>query len=260
MGEIQLSIMTNRRQALAGLLATPFAGACAPKAAAPIDGTFLDTGDSNFNNPNNWSGKVVPTGIATIDLLKGAGNLVTFSEPQTTLMEIRLTGNFSLFLQQGRSVALGGAGLLIAGNATAQVDGRLNGNVVVRAQYGGLMGNGGSIKGNVTLESGSVVPGTLQQDAGTLTIVGGYTQVGGILAIRLSRGTFGLLDVRDGDGGSGRATLTGTATVLFDSFGTPVPPGSKIRALATTKGLTGRFATVLGAKADYDATTAYLYW
>jgi hypothetical protein len=90
--------MTRRRQALAGLLATPFAGACAPRTAPPIDGTFLDTGDGNFNNPNNWSGKVVPSG---------------------------------------------------------------------------------TVQGNVTLETAHVVPGTIQQGAGTLTIVGGYTQVGG---------------------------------------------------------------------------------
>jgi len=256
-----LSITTNRRQALAGLLAAPFAGACATTATPPVDGRFLDTGDSNFNNPNNWSGKVVPTGTATIDLTQGAGNLVTFSETQTTLMEIRLTGNFSMIIPTGKSVALGGAGLLIGGNATVQIDGRLNGAVVVRPQYGGLMGNGGTIKGNVTLESGSVIPGTMQQGAGTLTIVGGYTQVGGGLVIRLSGGTFGLLDVRDGDGGSGRATISGTASTLtFDPLGRPVPRGSKIRALATTKGLTGRFPHVTGARADYDANTAYLYW
>jgi hypothetical protein len=256
-----MSIMTNRRQALAGLLATPLAGACAPRTAPPIDGTFLDTGDGNFNNPNNWSGKVVPTGIATIDLLKGAGNSVTFSQQQTTLQEIRLTGNFTITIQQGQSVTLGGAGLLIAGNATAFVDGQLNGAVVVRTETGWLMGSGGTVQGNVTLETGYVVPGTIRQGAGTLTIVGGYTQVGGSLVIRLSGGTFGLLDVRDGASGGGRATISGTtAGILFDPLGSPIPWGSKIRALATTKGLTGRFPRVTAAKADYDANTAYLYW
>ena len=50
---------------------------------APVfaqDASYLETGDSNFNNPANWTGGAVPKGTATI-ALENRNTPITFAAP-----------------------------------------------------------------------------------------------------------------------------------------------------------------------------------
>jgi fibronectin-binding autotransporter adhesin len=254
-----MTVTTNRRRALAGLLATPFAAACATT-APPIDGTYLESGDSNFNNPNNWSSKAVPTGTATIALTQRITTIDVTAD--WTLAEIRLSRYAPLLVPKGRTVTVSGAGVQMIDYGSVVADGTLTGAVVAK-RNATLYGHG-TINGNVTTEAATLAPGGLQQtDFGTLTINGSYTQANNAtLMLRLVGPNLSRVNVTNAGGGSGRAVL-GQDTFLNIWALHPVRRGrGQVPILTTTNGLTGRFHTEVlpWGQVEYDNNNAYLVW
>jgi hypothetical protein len=205
------------------------------------DGSYLESGDSNFNNPANWSGRVVPKGTATV-ALKNRTTSILFNQPYTELDAI-VVGYFApLVVGTGKSVTLRGRnGLSIVDDGTAMVDGKFEGAVFSGPGGGGLRGRG-VIEGNVTMVGSTVGPGGLNQEGGRLTIKGSLTLVNdATLLINVTgAGDVSRLDVTTFPG-YGRATIGPGVWLVFGCYTPTLPYDKPIPILTTANALLGKF-------------------
>jgi hypothetical protein len=245
-------------------------------AVAAQDGRFSPNAKTfapllfDFNDPANWLQGMVPTGIATIDLMgTSLQGTVVFRAPSTTLGGIVMR-NATARVDAGRTVTLiGSTGVAasisgISWGTQFTVDGVLNSNVFIQATQGkqGMELTGtGTINGDVSMQGNDVSPqsgGSSSVQYGTLQINGDYVQ-GAPGADR----TVGFDFMSDGIGTTsskisvrGKATLGGN-TVLsidFNPFDTIRFPQTKtFTVLTATGGRTGTFAraTIYPPITDY---------
>jgi len=156
---------------------------CAPPATmAPGDGTWSgrDTARMyDFNSPDNWVPRGVPTGTATIPADSPAVPFVRASQP-TTLAAIKLTGNLGLSVDPSNTLVVTqrDSGItMCCGQAQLYVTGELTGDVTIgspTSPVGNQISGYGTIKGSVIQHSGTI--GGSRGSAGerTLTVVGNY--------------------------------------------------------------------------------------
>ncbi|HMK28295.1 MAG TPA: PEP-CTERM sorting domain-containing protein, partial [Terriglobales bacterium] len=228
-----------------------------------IFGTFANPGTLQIDYLGNTGGEII-NNAATIlldgpnsNLVDAAGldALANFSNNTASgSFTIRNGRNFTspgdfsnagaVQVGSGSTLATGGTGNYNQSTGSTRIDGTLvagGGNANIKG--GTLLGNGGTIVGNVTM-SGTISPGDNVLTAGALAITGNYTQtstgvfdlgIGGLLA-----GTqFDLLTV------NGQGFLDGTLDVSLENGFFPAL-GDTFTFLVVNPGVFGLFATTNG--------------